>query len=201
MIAALDSREVKRRASFVAIASRYMRLRQAGGQYRGLCPFHRESDPSLYIEPQRKIWKCFGCERGGDVFDFVMLTEGCSFAEAVRIVSGIASGSERQSRELFDASERGAAPSARAAGWQHSPNSHTSILAALDATEKRNSAIRAANDAAFAEFERACEPRIGEAFLLVNKQITGQTLTPKTKTDTKAKASESTILAVSNGSQ
>lgn len=167
----LNAVEVKRTADFVAIASRYTRLRRAGRQFVGLCPFHRESDSSLYIEPRRKVWKCFGCERGGDVFAFVMLAEGCCFSSALRIVAGVARESERRSRERVRARE-GAQPLARAAGAQHSQNARNSIVAALDATEARLQAIGAANDSAFAEFERACEPRSSEP-LLVNKRITG----------------------------
>lgn len=165
---AFNSREVKRACDFVTLVSRYTRLRRAGAQYRGLCPFHSERNPSLYIEPQQKIWKCFGCERGGDLFDFVMLAEHCDFPSALRIVSdfvfGVARESERRSRELFRAREGAKPLSAAKPRDTHSPNPRDSILAALDATEKRNAAIRAADDAAFVEFERACEA--GPDFLL-----------------------------------
>lgn len=173
---ALDSRELKRRADFLAIASRYTRLRRAGNQYRGLCPFHRESNASLYIDSRRKIWKCYGCERGGDVFDFVMLAEHCDFSSALRILSdfvfGVAEASEARRAERLGRGEGAEGPSAREAGVIHSPNTRTAILARLDATARREAAIRAANDSAFAEFERDCEPRSGEP-LLVNKRITG----------------------------
>lgn len=82
-----DAREVKSRADFVAIASRYMPLRRAGRQFVGLCRFHRERHPSCYIHPEKKIFYCFGCNRGGDIFDFVMLAESCDFTEALRIVA------------------------------------------------------------------------------------------------------------------
>ncbi len=83
----VDAREVKARADFVAIASRYTRLSRAGRQYRGLCPLHSERHPSFYVEPERKIFYCFGCGAGGDVFDFIMRTEGCGFPQAVAILS------------------------------------------------------------------------------------------------------------------
>ncbi len=83
----LDTREVKARADFVAIASRHTRLRRSGRQYIGLCPFHKERRPSFYVEPERRIFYCFGCGAGGDVFDFVMRAEGCGFPQAVAILS------------------------------------------------------------------------------------------------------------------
>lgn len=87
-----DARTVKARADFFAIASRYMRLRRAGRQYVGLCPFHSERHPSCYVHPHKNIFYCFGCGRGGDVFDFVMLAESCDFLEALRIVNEFSEG-------------------------------------------------------------------------------------------------------------
>jgi len=177
--APLDPREVKRAADFVAIASRYMALHRAGGQFVGLCPFHAERTPSLYVDPQRKVFKCFGrCDAGGDVFDFVMRAEQCDFPSALRIVAGIANGGERQGRERFAVSERGEAPSARVAGGTHSQteHAHARLVARLDATEKRNAAIRAVNEdspLSCAAERAACEPRSGE-LLLVNKRTSGR---------------------------
>lgn len=87
----LDAREVKQHADFLTIVFRYTQLRRAGRQYVGLCPFHWERHPSFYVEPERKIWKCFGCGAGGDVFAFVMRAESCDFARAVEIVSKVVS--------------------------------------------------------------------------------------------------------------
>jgi hypothetical protein len=86
-----DSKEIKGRADFIDILSRYTRLRRAGRQYVGLCPFHSERHPSFYVEPDRKLWNCFGCGLGGDIFSFVMRAEGCSFAGALRFVTERAS--------------------------------------------------------------------------------------------------------------
>jgi len=147
---ALDAGEVKRSADFVAIVSRRTRLRRSGSQYVGLCPFHTESTPSFYVEPERKIWKCFGCERGGDLFDFVMLAEGCDFPSALRIVSdltdGVAAESAPQSGARFRGGVGALAPAARAAGGISSQTEHARLVARLDATEARLHAIRAAND-------------------------------------------------------
>jgi CHC2 zinc finger len=158
-----DPREVKRSADFVGIVSGYTRLRRAGRQFVGLCPFHSERTPSFYIEPQQKLFRCFGCERGGDIFDFIMQIKRCGFCDAVRIVAGVASDSEPRSGECFGASEGGEAPSARGACVLPSPQSeHAAAIARLDATEARLRATRAANDADAKEFATACESRDGE---------------------------------------
>ncbi len=77
---------VKQRCDFFAIASRYTRLRRAGRQYVALCPFHSERHPSFYVEPNRKVFYCFGCGLGGDVFDFIMRAERCDFSRALELV-------------------------------------------------------------------------------------------------------------------
>jgi predicted RNA-binding Zn-ribbon protein involved in translation (DUF1610 family) len=85
----LDAEKIKQNADFLSIVSRYTRLRKAGRQYVGLCPFHSERHPSFYVEPVRKLWNCFGCGLGGDVLSFVMRVEGCNFVSALRfLVSG-----------------------------------------------------------------------------------------------------------------
>lgn len=98
-----DAQRVKVRCDFVGIASRYTRLKRSGRQYVGLCPFHKERHPSLYIHPVKKIFYCFGCGAGGDVFRFVMLAEGCDFRRALEIVIGfgVAEASEPRSGERF----------------------------------------------------------------------------------------------------
>ena len=55
-----------------------------GANFVALCPFHREKTPSFNVNPQRQIFHCFGCHKGGDVFSFVQEYEHLSFAEAVK---------------------------------------------------------------------------------------------------------------------
>jgi len=62
-------------------------LRRAGSSYKGLCPFHGEKTPSFNVNPERGLFKCFGCGVGGDVFKFVELHEKVSFPEAVKLVA------------------------------------------------------------------------------------------------------------------
>ncbi|HEV2616446.1 MAG TPA: CHC2 zinc finger domain-containing protein [Candidatus Acidoferrales bacterium] len=168
---------MKRRCDFLAIAGRYMRLRRAGRQWRALCPFHSERNPSLYIEPEKKLFKCFGCGRAGDLYDFIMLAERCDFSTALKIVSdfvGVGRAARGEAASAVRASEGAKPLSGPKARVTHSPDSRASILAALDATEARNAAIRTTNDSASAEFATACEPSRGAAALLfINKRITG----------------------------
>ena len=171
-----DPREVKRTANFVALVSRYTRLRRAGRQYVGRCPFHAERTPSFYIDPRRKIYKCFGrCNAGGDIFDFIIRAEQCGFSDAVQVVAGVAPDSEPRSGSRFGGRVGGEAPLARVARSLHSPQSEReAVLERLDATERRLRAILAANEAAAMEFATACEPMDGDdSLLLVNKQVTG----------------------------
>jgi len=159
--ALLSAREVKARADLVAIAGKYTRLRRAGRQFVGLCPLHSERHPSFFVHPERQVWFCFGCNRGGDIFDFVMLAESCDFLEALRIVSnfssGVAAASGLRSSPRFG-SGVGASPGLAKQGISHSPESRADILAALDATNRRVHAIEATNRAASAALATACEP-------------------------------------------
>src|ERR671921_2150944 len=80
-----DSRErVRDAVDFVEIVGARTELRPAGPRrLTGLCPFHEERTPSFGIDPVEKLYHCFGCGAGGDVFKFVMETEGLEFGEAL----------------------------------------------------------------------------------------------------------------------
>ena len=84
---------VKQQADIVRVVGEYVRLKKSGQNFTGLCPFHSEKTPSFAVHPVKQIYHCFGCGVGGDVFQFVMEMDKCSFPEAVRAVaekSGIA---------------------------------------------------------------------------------------------------------------
>lgn len=68
----------------VEVIGSYFPLKRAGATYKALCPFHQEKSPSFTVNPQRQIFKCFGCGAGGGVFKFVELYENLSFPEAVK---------------------------------------------------------------------------------------------------------------------
>lgn len=76
--------EVRDKVDIIDLVGRYVELRKAGRNFKGLCPFHQEKSPSFNVNPQRKGYKCFGCGAGGDAIGFVMEIEGKSFPEAVR---------------------------------------------------------------------------------------------------------------------
>jgi len=176
-ISRLNLCELKQRANFIAIVSRYTKLRRTGRQYVGLCPFHSERTPSFYVDPQRKVFKCFGrCNAGGDLFDFIMGVEHCGFSRAMEIVElfGVAPDSEPRSGSRFGGREGAKPLGAQSAPYTSPQDSRASILAALDATERRNAAIQAANAADATEFATACEPDCGDgSHLFINKRITG----------------------------
>ena len=76
--------EVRSRADIVEIIGAHVRLRKAGRNFVGLCPFHGEKTPSFTVNREKGFFHCFGCGVGGDVFNFVMRMEGATFPEALR---------------------------------------------------------------------------------------------------------------------
>ena len=68
----------------VALVGRSVKLRKAGTNYLGLCPFHNERTPSFNVSPSRGTYHCFGCGAGGSAIRFVMEHDGMSFMEAVK---------------------------------------------------------------------------------------------------------------------
>ncbi len=75
----------------VEVIGSYFPLKRAGSTWKALCPFHQEKSPSFTVNPQRQIFKCFGCGEGGGVFKFVGLYEHISFPEAVKKLAARAS--------------------------------------------------------------------------------------------------------------
>src|SRR6201997_3092516 len=78
---------VKQQADIVRVVGEYVRLKKTGKDYSGLCPFHQEKTPSFTVSPIKQIFYCFGCGKGGDVYNFVMDMEKCEFPEAVKVVA------------------------------------------------------------------------------------------------------------------
>lgn len=74
--------EIRTRADIVAVIGQHVQLKKAGRSFKGLCPFHGEKTPSFNVIPDKAFFHCFGCQKHGDVFTFVMELEGKSFVEA-----------------------------------------------------------------------------------------------------------------------
>jgi DNA primase len=76
--------EIKDGCSIVEVISDYISLKKSGVNYKGLCPFHAEKTPSFIVNEEKKIFHCFGCGAGGNVFNFFMKFEHLSFPDAVK---------------------------------------------------------------------------------------------------------------------
>jgi DNA primase len=96
---------VRQATDIVSIVRETVQLKKSGAGMTGLCPFHREKTPSFHVNPEKQIFKCFGCGVGGDVFSFIMKTDGLGFGEALRLLA------ERANIQLpqreYDPAEKG----------------------------------------------------------------------------------------------
>ncbi|MDD7282046.1 DNA primase [Floccifex sp.] len=84
-----DMKEIRSRADIVDIIGQYLALEKKGKGYRCICPFHDDHDPSMQINTEKQIFKCFVCGTGGNVFTFVQKIEKISFPEAVSKVASM----------------------------------------------------------------------------------------------------------------
>ncbi|MCR4817815.1 MAG: DNA primase [Fretibacterium sp.] len=82
-----DIQLIKERLDIVDVIGDRVRLRRAGRSYVGLCPFHNEKTPSFHVSQEKQNYHCFGCGRGGDIFTFVMETEGLDFPQALELLA------------------------------------------------------------------------------------------------------------------
>lgn len=76
--------QIVAKVDFLELVGQYTSLQRMGDRYRGLCPFHQEKTPSFYVQPDKRLFYCFGCGKGGNVFQFLMEIEHLSFPEAVQ---------------------------------------------------------------------------------------------------------------------
>ncbi|MBW1733622.1 MAG: DNA primase [Deltaproteobacteria bacterium] len=76
--------EIKQVADIVQAIGQFVQLKKAGRNFTGLCPFHAEKDPSFNVSPDRQMFHCFGCKKGGDIFAFWMEYHGLTFPEALK---------------------------------------------------------------------------------------------------------------------
>jgi DNA primase len=101
---------VRAASDIVDVVGSYIPLKRAGANFMALCPFHKEKTPSFNVNPQKQIFHCFGCNKGGDVFAFVREYENLDFPEAVKRLADRAGivmdyeqgGQGRQTRHVKD---------------------------------------------------------------------------------------------------
>jgi DNA primase len=86
-ISEITVKEVNDKLDAVAVVNEYVRLEKRGGRYWGCCPFHNEKTASFTVDPERKLYYCFGCHKGGTITGFVMDMEKLSFPEAVETLA------------------------------------------------------------------------------------------------------------------
>ena len=101
--------DIKARLSVKDVIGGYVQLTKAGVSWKGLCPFHNEKSPSFVVNEEWASWHCFGCNKGGDIFSFVMEMDGLSFPEALALLAeraGVVL--ERRGRRFSSSSAEGA---------------------------------------------------------------------------------------------
>lgn len=79
--------QIREKIDLVLLISEYLPLKRAGRNFKANCPFHLEKTPSFVVSPERQIWHCFGCGKGGDCFTFLMDYENLEFPESLRILA------------------------------------------------------------------------------------------------------------------
>jgi len=79
--------DVREKIDIVSFISEYLPLKKAGRNFKANCPFHNEKSASFMVSPERQIWHCFGCQKGGDAFTFLMDYENMEFPEALRTLA------------------------------------------------------------------------------------------------------------------
>ncbi len=83
--------KIKQRLDIVEFVRQYVpHLKKAGKTWKACCPFHKEKTPSFTVSSEKGLYYCFGCQEGGDIFDFLMKIENLSFNEAVRKLADLA---------------------------------------------------------------------------------------------------------------
>ena len=78
--------ELNSRTDILDLVSSYVSLTKKGNKYWGLCPFHSEKTPSFSVSPDKQMYYCFGCHKGGGAINFVMELEGLGFVDAVDLL-------------------------------------------------------------------------------------------------------------------
>ncbi|MHB8111527.1 MAG: DNA primase [Syntrophorhabdaceae bacterium] len=103
--------ELLQKINIIDVISQYVKLRKAGKDHMGLCPFHREKTPSFTVSTEKQIFYCFGCREGGNAISFIMKYENLTFIEAIEHLGrqygiNVEHRSDRKKAGHFDALEK-----------------------------------------------------------------------------------------------
>ena len=97
--------EINSKLNIVDVVGNYLSLKRTGARYTGLCPFHNEKTPSFTVTPDKNLFYCYGCHKGGSMFDFIMEIENMDFPEALKFLAEKA-GVEIDSKYKSDSPDR-----------------------------------------------------------------------------------------------
>jgi DNA primase len=128
------------RCDITDVVSQYVQLTKKGGNLFGLCPFHNEKTPSFSVSPEKQIYHCFGCGKGGGVVNFIMEIENLSFPEAVKFLAdraGMTVPEDGQDQELPRLRKRMLELNKEAARWFHAQLSEPAGQKAAAYLQKR----------------------------------------------------------------
>jgi len=98
--------QIREKIDIVSFLSEFLTLKKAGRNFKAVCPFHNEKSPSFMVSPERQVWHCFGCSKGGDIYTFLMDYEKVEFPEALRILAKRAGVELIQSKEQMGISSK-----------------------------------------------------------------------------------------------
>ena len=163
--------EIREKIDLVALITEYVPLKKAGRNFKAPCPFHNEKSPSFVVSPERQIWHCFGCGKGGDVYTFLMEYERLEFPEALRMLAkrtGVELENSRQSSNLSSKKERLYQVNSLAKEYYHFVlTKHAAGAKALDYLKNRG-----VSDKVIETFMLGFSPNTGSALnqYLINKK-------------------------------